>query len=120
MFAGFKGTNKEGYQEQSGGLLAGAAMIGSGMDLTPGDSIIMGDIDWTVQTMQQVGARVRRATLTQLARFTHSHKNLTNARTVLLTELFGNDFESYFYMTENVGIESHVDQSILNLEKNKL
>jgi hypothetical protein len=72
----FKGIENETYQDRPGCLLANAVSIGSGMDLTPADVIIMGDIDWIVQAMQQVGGRIRRAKMTQKAKFTEVYRLL--------------------------------------------
>jgi hypothetical protein len=62
----FKGDPNE-YQDQPGGMLACASSVRSGIDLVPGDSIIMGYLNWLVRDIYQVGPRVRRA---EMAPFT--------------------------------------------------
>jgi hypothetical protein len=48
-------------------MLASASSIKSGIDLVPGDSITMGDLDWPVQDIHQVGSR---AVMVHIAPFT--------------------------------------------------
>jgi hypothetical protein len=100
----FKGDPHEEYQDRPGGMLASAASIKSGIDLVPGDNIIMGDLDWLVQDVHQVGSRVRRAEMVQLAPFTQ----------VFRVVCFSKEIRVQWWMNQRVLSHDTIRQELIN------